>query len=170
MLNYNKHKGFTLIELLIVLAVLGFLITGAVYAVNEARKKSRDTIRLNNMAEIQKALALYLNENGTYPESDGEGTGGWDTGGDGDFIHELVTKGYIDQDVMDPLTNNDDGNYRYFLYAAGARGCNPDGGRFYVLQIRDLETSSGAHSESPGFACDTDWGLSGEWTAGMYER
>jgi len=160
-----------MIELLIVIAVLGFLITGAVYAVNSARKRSRDTVRLNNMAEMQKALALYLNETGNFPLSDGDGNAGWDTGGDGDFIHDLVTGGYIDQDVLDPLTNDADGNYRYYRYDAGYGGCNVEAGQFYVLAIVDLETVSGMHPESPTFACDSQsWNGGVEWVTGMFER
>lgn len=63
----KKQKGFTLIELLVVIAIIGLLSTLAVVALNNARQKSRDARRVSDIKQIQTALELYFNDNGTYP-------------------------------------------------------------------------------------------------------
>ena len=52
-------KGFTLIELLVVIAIIGVLAALFVPNYMEVRKKSRDTKRMANLKDIQKALELY---------------------------------------------------------------------------------------------------------------
>ncbi|MDD5032281.1 MAG: type II secretion system protein [Patescibacteria group bacterium] len=63
----KESKGFTLIELLVVISIIGFLVSATVYAVNVARKKSRDARRLEDLAQMQKALELYYHDNNRYP-------------------------------------------------------------------------------------------------------
>ncbi len=65
----NKKKGFTLIELLVVVAIIGLLSTLSIVALNSARAKARDARRVSDVKQIQTALELYYNENGTYPTS-----------------------------------------------------------------------------------------------------
>ena len=63
----TKNKGFTLIELLVVVAIIGLLSTMAVVALNGARRKSRDAIRVNDIKQIQTALEMYQMDQGHYP-------------------------------------------------------------------------------------------------------
>jgi len=65
--NQPNKTGFTLIELLLVIAIIGLLLTGSMYAINQGRQKSRDTKRIADLSTIAKALELYLQENGYYP-------------------------------------------------------------------------------------------------------
>ncbi len=65
----GNFTGFTLVELLVVISIIGFLATFAVYALNIARIKARDTKRVYNAKQIQKALQLYYDENNAYPLS-----------------------------------------------------------------------------------------------------
>jgi prepilin-type N-terminal cleavage/methylation domain-containing protein len=60
-------KGFTLIELLVVIAIIGVLASIVIANLDKARGKSRDSRRISDISNIQLALALYLNKNGTYP-------------------------------------------------------------------------------------------------------
>lgn len=54
------HKrGFTLTELLVVIAIIGILASLVVATVTIGQRKSRDARRLADVAEIQRALALY---------------------------------------------------------------------------------------------------------------
>lgn len=80
MLNIRKTKtrsGFTLIELLVVISIIGLLSTLAMVALNSARVKSRDAKRAADMQQIQTAMALYFDTNGTYAFTvNADGTGG----------------------------------------------------------------------------------------------
>lgn len=65
-MNKNK-KGFTLIELLVVVAIIGLLATLSIVALNNARARARDARRVADVKQIQTALELYYNDQGTYP-------------------------------------------------------------------------------------------------------
>ena len=64
-------KGFTLVELLIVIGVLGVLAATLIMTVNpiEQIKKSSDSTRKSDLAQIKRALDLYYDDNGRYPAS-----------------------------------------------------------------------------------------------------
>ena len=63
----NKKKGFTLIELLVVVAIIGLLATLSIVALNNARARARDAKRVADVKQVQTALELYYNDNGSYP-------------------------------------------------------------------------------------------------------
>lgn len=63
----RKNSGFTLIELLVVIAIIGLLSTVVMTSLNSARKKGRDTRRVEDIASIRQALEVYYDENGAYP-------------------------------------------------------------------------------------------------------
>ncbi|MFH1522588.1 MAG: type II secretion system protein [Patescibacteria group bacterium] len=63
----NTKKGFTLIELLVVISIIGLLSSMAVYAINSARVKARDTKRKADLKQVQLALELFYDNNNTYP-------------------------------------------------------------------------------------------------------
>ena len=62
-------KRFSLFELLLVIAVMGLLSTLAIIAISNARQKSRDAARLEDMTEIKTALQLYFFDTNKYPEA-----------------------------------------------------------------------------------------------------
>lgn len=62
----NK-KGFTLIELILVMALLAILAIMLIGNFNAVLKKGRDAQRKNDLAQIQKGLELYYEDNKTYP-------------------------------------------------------------------------------------------------------
>ncbi|MEI6835477.1 MAG: prepilin-type N-terminal cleavage/methylation domain-containing protein [Candidatus Falkowbacteria bacterium] len=62
-------KGFTLIELLVVVAIIGLLATLSMVALNNARARSRDAKRVADVKQMQTALELYFNDQGTYPSA-----------------------------------------------------------------------------------------------------
>lgn len=71
MLKNMKQRtyGFTLIELLVVIAIIGILATVIMASLSEAREKGRDAKRARDAQELQKAIELYYDQNGMYPNT-----------------------------------------------------------------------------------------------------
>ncbi len=63
----SKNKGFTLIELLVVIAIIGLLASIVMVSLNSARGKARDARRVSDVRQIQLALQMYYDSNGSYP-------------------------------------------------------------------------------------------------------
>lgn len=68
MFNYLKH-GFTLIELVIVVSVISILsaVLFIDFSPSENKQKSRDTVRLSDVAAVERVVNEYLLDNSTYP-------------------------------------------------------------------------------------------------------
>ena len=56
-----------MVEGLIVVLIIGLVGTFAAVAVNSARAKQRDAVRLSNVRQVQSALEDYFNERNAYP-------------------------------------------------------------------------------------------------------
>lgn len=172
MLKYKtKNKGFTLIELLVVIAVIGILSTIVLASLNAARAKARDARRLSDMHQMQLALDMYNSTFGQYPNSDMGGCGGWDTPGNGTFITPLVSNSFFPANILDPTTNDTCGNYAYYRYGAGGAGCDSVRGAYYVLGIRNMETSGNPYPASPGWSCPLrNWQGEFDYVVGKFEQ
>ena len=165
------RKGFTLIELLVVISIISLLSSVVLTSVNSARKKARDARRLADMKTMQTALEFYYDQNNQYPDSDLQGCGTWDTPGNGTFITSLVNAGFLPSHILDPLTNDNCGNYRYYRYSAGSASCDANRGAFYVLGVVDMETSNGIYPGNPGWSCPgRNWTGEFEWVTGRFEK
>lgn len=84
----KKERGFTLIELLVVIAIIGILSSVVLASLNSARRKSRDARRVADIKQLQLALELSYDTNGSYPAAISVAT--------------LVTPGYIAAIPSDP--------------------------------------------------------------------
>ncbi len=65
----NKKKGFTLIELLVVISIIGILTIVSLGSFVNAQIKSRDAQRKSDLDAVSKALMMYYNDNGVFPEN-----------------------------------------------------------------------------------------------------
>lgn len=65
----NSARGFTLIELLVVIAIIGILSSVVLASLNDARQKSRDAKRIADIKQLQLALELFYDSNGSYPST-----------------------------------------------------------------------------------------------------
>jgi len=65
----QKSAGFTLIELLVVIAIIGLLSSIVLASLQSARAKAADAQRKSSMKELQKAIELYYDKYGAYPNT-----------------------------------------------------------------------------------------------------
>jgi len=99
----KKRRGFTLIELLVVIAIIGILSSVVLASLNSAREKSRDAKRVSDIKQLQLALELYFDNNGSYPAvTDLDSS-------------TLVSDGLLSAIPHDPTT---DADYSYAYYPA----------------------------------------------------
>lgn len=179
-----------------VISIIFLLASISLVAFNNARKKARDVKRLADMAQIQKALEFFYEDNNFYypytsgygeEEVSGPDCWGWDSSNrdyDGDgrpFIEPLIDIGIVSFVPNDPSAGVVSGScfakdggfeYRYYRYPAvnaALYGC-PQIRPFYVLGITNMETSIGNYPGNPGWSCASrDWSGEFEWVTRMYE-
>lgn len=66
----NRSRGFTLVELMIAIAIIGIMVGIILPGFSNARKKSRDALRLDNLKSLGQAAELYFAEHSyTFPNS-----------------------------------------------------------------------------------------------------
>ena len=66
-----SSKGFTLIELILVTAIFGLFAAGVIAVINPSSQvaKANDARRKTDLAQIQRSLESYYQDNGRYPPS-----------------------------------------------------------------------------------------------------
>ncbi len=149
-------QGFTLIELLVVVSIIGLLLTIATFAFSVVRLQARDAARAANIHTISRALALYLNDNGVYPEpAGGYGNGEClSAGGAGSSLVSAQTIINIPTDPLWPTTVPDtisngyavapSSNFCYYYYAT-ADNCYLS----YFLEGNSKSGDAGIHVMTP---------------------
>lgn len=128
-MNNKKSHGFTLIELLVVISIVSLLSSIVLAALNSARSKSRDTKRLSDFYQIEKALLFYYDTYGVYPSypfvAVTDASGPYETGWD-EFGEDLQP--YISL-PLPPEGSSEEGAYQYVampensLFVLGDPGC-----------------------------------------------
>ena len=158
----KKAYGFTIVELLIVIVVIGILAAISIVAYNNIQQKSRDSILMQDIATIRKALEMYKTEHGRYPSQvPNPGIIGWEVSSDsGAFISSISSA--ISSIPEDP-TNNPNHHYAYVRDAAASYGCDATAGDRYVLRIVDLESIDGRQVSGLG-PCEGSTSLSASRT------
>lgn len=115
----NTRRGFTIVELLIVIVVIAILAAISIVAYNGIQQRARDSERSAEMQTVEKALAMYFIDNGSYPTcSNAVYVPGAAASGCylATIASSLVPK-YISNIPLDPINS---GNDRY-QYAVGYR-------------------------------------------------
>ena len=185
----RDKDGFTLIELLVVLSIIGVLSSVVLATLDSARGKARDARRISDMDQIHTALMLFYETYGWFPGTvSGAGTVAsygesascsWDSSGvdqDSDgrpFIEPLEDAGLFSKTPVDPSGDNQCAgqSYAYYRYGAGYASCDASRGAFFVLGVRDMETSSRPHPQSPGWSCPgRNWQNEFDWVIGGFEN
>lgn len=118
-----KQDGFTLVELLTVVSVLGIMTLGVLTTLNPVEQilKGHDLQRKSDLAQIQRALESYYNDNGKYPTASGNAisVASW-----GSAWNPYMPK--VPKDIQDPARKyvywTDATNQSYRLCAALERG------------------------------------------------
>jgi general secretion pathway protein G len=113
--------GFTLVELLVVMAIIATLLTLAVPRYFGSIEKSKEAVLKQNLATLRDSLDKYYGDTGRYPDS----------------LDDLVTKKYLRNIPLDPLTESastwvlvppvDPGKGAVYDVKSGAQGKASDG-------------------------------------------
>ncbi len=121
----NTRRGFTLIELLVVVLIIGILAAIAVPQYQVAVEKSRAAEAITLMSSLQKAVDVYILQNG-YPSSGGVDLMGNPTSEDG-------ISGKLDIDVESVLDcTQDDHDFCTSKNFAYNTSCNEIGCEIYA--------------------------------------
>jgi type II secretion system protein G len=171
----QKQRGFTIVELLIVIVVVAILAAITVTAYNGIQQRGRDAQRVSDMNTIVKALEMYKVQTGNYPVANGTNEiAGWEVSSKNphQFLLPLKTAGIISGVPVDPVNDTTAGiYYKYYRYSAGSNGCDTARGDYYILIVRDAESTANQLSSSPGFQCPgRNWSTEGGWVTGAYSK
>jgi len=156
-MNTAQKKGFTLIELLVVIAIIGILSSVVLASLNSARRKGRDARRVADIKQLQLALELYYDANGTYPSAL--------------TTANLITPGYIAVIPNDPSYNGgtacttgaEAGCYAYDVSSNGSvyyLGANLEDAANSALDTDADTTDSNVSVDGPDAdGCDNESGV-----------
>jgi type II secretory pathway pseudopilin PulG len=162
---------------MVVIAIIGLLSSITLSSLITARFKSRDSVRYQDLRQIQTALELYYTDKGYYPKTD---TGynpatpetlhyGCETWAVGNrsmdmFPGQLGSQYYPGSGPKDLTRTGNCAGYFYFRYQDGwGIYCNQK--TFYVLGTNSLESiaANAADPKSPGFSCPASEGTARNW-------
>lgn len=135
--KYRAKKGFTLIELLVVISIIGLLSSVVLASLNTARAKARDAKARGDFSQLQKALTLYYDKYGKYPNESAVTSNQW-LDNFNSMAQQLVSEGFLASVPVAPANHT----YQYYNYYYD----NTIGG----LLVTTLETSQPSTTGLPG--------------------
>ncbi|MEK7551591.1 MAG: type II secretion system protein GspG [Patescibacteria group bacterium] len=140
-------KGFTLVELILVVGIIAILFTVAFMVLNPLGQfqKANDTKRKSDLAQIQRALESYYQDNERYPRT---------TGAPSYCLQHIVSpwpyycgnsnwSPYMNLVPKDPKSSN-----RYVYYVSS------DGQSYYIYANLERGMKDPQACNSDGTACD----------------
>jgi len=86
----NRISGFTLIELLVVMAIIALLLSIATPRYFNSVDKTKEAVLRQDLSTLRDALDKYYGDTGKYPDS----------------LDALVSKKYLRQLPVDPITDS----------------------------------------------------------------
>ncbi len=116
----KNNRGFTLIELVIVMTIIGILATIAVPSYKRSTIKARESVLMEDLYLMRRAIDAYFADRAKYPES----------------LAELVEAKYLRGIPNDPFTGNPD--WECLPPEASGEGDVVEGGCFDPRSISDL--------------------------------
>lgn len=134
------RAGFTLIELILVAAIFGIFVSAIVVVVNPREQilKANDAKRKSDLAQIQRALESYYQDNGRYPVSSANKI----------FTTQLISWGTPWQPYMNVLPKDPTTTDSYVYYAL------PDG-QSYILYATLERGGKDPQACNGGAACSS---------------
>ena len=162
--NNKNRKGFTLLELILVIGIIGTLSAIVVVAVNPTKqlRKTRDSERRSEIAELQKALNQYQIKNGDFPETILPGYGNaypicqYGQTDDSCLNIDAIVPDYVSEIPIDPLAEVGALHtwYEVFQDSGQAFVVAPRLGETmpvdYIARWRFTETSMGTFEDTSG--------------------
>lgn len=132
-------KGFTILELMLVVAIIAMLAIFIWVSYSDARAKSRDARRMQDIHEISNALNLYHANNNQFPAMTETITGA------DNFSQALENDGVMPEVPTDPLNS---GTYVYTYTDNDTGGADYELG--FCLETNSVEGySAGCYTTSP---------------------
>lgn len=135
----RSRHGFTLIEILVVMAIIGILATVGGGSYVTSRVRGRDAERKSSLGQVQRALELYYNDYGVYPQGDNAMISGCGANADefcdwgGEFSDaNNVYMGQLPSDPREPArqyayeTSSDGQKYRLYAVLENTRDLATD--------------------------------------------
>lgn len=120
--NMLDKRGFTLVELIVTVTILGVLTTISFVSLGGYSKNARDSVRVSDIANIEKSFRIYSAKNSSqYPLSGSgknvtfSGTTIWNQGTFDDSVSRMVG-GMLSKKPVDPQYGNE---YTYSVLASG---------------------------------------------------
>jgi len=169
----KNQSGQSGLQFLMFISIIFFLAALGVTALLNIQKRTRDSERMTGFTNIQKAIDLYYDTYGSWPQGDDDGLG-WDEGfhskEDKKFIAPLAEKNFILISPSDPKFYGDKA-FKYNVYEAGYGGCPAGKGDFYVLGITELESDTRPPKKftGSGFKCkNRNWGDEFDYVTGKF--
>ncbi len=137
--NIHDRRGFTLIELLLVIAIIGLIATIVLVGQQTTQAKSRDTRRVSDIDQLQKALSLDLAQAQQYPTYTGCITG------TDPVTTELQTRALVGagSKLIDPLYPTDTTKCYYYAGTGSAYTLR------YTLETNSQFGTPGDHTVVP---------------------
>ncbi len=145
-----KQNGFTIVELLVVIVVIAILAAIVTISYGGISARARDTVRIDEISKIRRALELYKTDIGTYPLATNSGTssvdgypgGGWEVSSiqGSSWLNKLLP--YMRPIPADPV-NDSTHFFYYYFYSNNTAQCGSSTPNCYILGISKLDSLNG---------------------------